>query len=103
MKKVAFQLKFLVVVHAIEDVGCDLQQLFNEEAVRDIGRCFVYVVQHLGVPLEGFLLKLFISVYLIAFCLQNPAESFRVHVVDIALAELERVGGVIEYPFVVYF
>lgn len=63
----------------------------------------VDALQHLRIPLIGFLLELNVGVDLVAFGLENPAEGFGIHVVDIIFVEFERVGLVLEDLIIVYF
>ena len=86
---------------AIEDIGCYLQQFLYEEVFRYFAGLFIDIIQHLSISLEGLLLKLFISIDLVALSFKNPAECLRIHVVNIALIKLERIGRVIEYSLVV--
>jgi len=85
VKKVAFELELLVVMDTVENICCNLEQFLDEYHIRHVLRSVVDSVKHFGIAFECFFLKLLIRVDLIAFCLENPAESFRVHVIDIVL------------------
>ena len=78
-------------MHAVEDVGCNLEQFLDELMVGHVTRKLIDVIEHLCVPLEGLLLKFFICVDLVTFCFQDPAQCFWVHIVNIALAEFEGI------------
>lgn len=94
MQKIAFQLEFLVVMNAVENVSGDFKEMLDELLISEIRGAGVNGPQHLSVALECFVLKLFIGVYLIALGLQDPAESLRVHVVYIAFVQLEGIAVV---------
>ena len=103
VQQVALELELLVVVHAVEDVGCDLEQELNQDFVGEVFGVSVEVLQELRVALEGLLLELRVCVDFIAFGLQDPAQGLGVHVVDILLVQLERIHRVLEHLVVVDF
>lgn len=102
MQKVALQLEFLIVMNAVKDIGCYLKKLLNEGLIRKFTRVVIDFLDHLVVALEGLTLELLVSVDLVTLGLKNPAESFRIHVVDVALAEFEGIAVVLEHFVVVY-
>ena len=103
MQEIAFQFEFLIVMYTVQNVGSYFKKLLDKFLVRDIFRIFEDKVEHLGISLEGFLLEFFIGVYLITFGLQNPTQSFWVHVVYIILVQFKRIDLTFEDPIVVNF
>ena len=102
MQEIALQLEFLVVMDAVEDIGRDLKQLLNEGFVGELVGVAVDLLEHLVVALERLALELLVCVDLVTLGLKDPAQRLRVHVIDVALAELERIAVVLEHLVIVY-
>lgn len=58
--------------------------------------------QHFGISFVSLVLEFLICIYFVTFCLENPAEGFRVHVIDVVFIELEGIAVVFEYLIIVY-
>jgi hypothetical protein len=83
MQEVAFELEFLIVMDAVEDVCCHLQQIFNQLLICEIRGAVVDGTQYLRVSLECFILELFVSIDFVTLGLEDPTKSLRVHIVDV--------------------
>jgi hypothetical protein len=103
VQEVAFEFELLVVVYAVQDVCGYFQQFLDQFLIGHVCGFGVDAFEHFGVAFEGFFLKFFVGVDLIAFGFEYPAECFGVHVVDVSLVEFEGVAVVVEHFVVVYF
>lgn len=90
-------------MYTVQDIGSYFKKLLDKFLVRNIFRIFEDKIEHLGISLKGFFLEFFICVYLITFGLQNPTQSFWIHVVYIILVQLKRVGLTLENSVIVDF
>jgi hypothetical protein len=58
--------------------------------------------KHIRIPFVSLVLELLICIDFVAFCLENPAEGFWVHVVDVVFIELEGIAVVFKHLIIVY-
>ena len=96
MQEVTFQFELLIVVHAIEYVGCDFKKLFYQSLITNICGMNINALQEFRITFIRLFLEFFVCVDLIAFGLQNPTKSLSVHIVNVILVEFKRICLVLE-------
>jgi hypothetical protein len=103
VQQLALQLELLVVVHCVQNVGSDLQQVRNYLRICVLLWPFINLSQQVVVPLVRLFLERVVLVDFVGLEFQQPAHGFGLDVKLFVFVGLERVHSVWEHFVIVYF